>query len=100
MRHKFMTKNVRKTVALGLTAIMLATCAGKLPEAKAANESGGAVRDLSLPRLLPRQVKNIPASELQPIIRGQVQSTQRLTIRDRLYPTKCRNRQWGTAKTS
>lgn len=48
MRHKFMTKNVRKTVALGLTAIMLATCAGRLPDAKAANESGGAVSGTSV----------------------------------------------------
>lgn len=42
MRHKIMTGKVKKTVALGLTAIMLATCAGELQSAKAAGSPEGA----------------------------------------------------------
>lgn len=45
MRHKIMTKKVKKTVALGLTAIMLATCAGQSQSAKAARSSDETTTD-------------------------------------------------------
>lgn len=42
MRHKIMTGKVKKTMALGLTAIMLATCAGESQGARAAGSPEGA----------------------------------------------------------
>ena len=42
MRHKIMTGKVKKTVAFGLTAIMLATCAGEFQSARAAGSPEGA----------------------------------------------------------
>lgn len=41
MRHKIMTGKVKKTVALGLTAIMLAACVGESQSAKAAGSPEG-----------------------------------------------------------
>ena len=41
MRHKIMTGKVKKTVALGLTAIMLAACMGESQSAKAAGSPEG-----------------------------------------------------------